>query len=128
MSVSEYQAGVCNIGAADVNARKKVARVGSLAFAVTALVLAINGSPSGSAAIAFIPALVGAIGFVQSRKKFCLAFGLMGTFNFAELGKISKVASKAEIAADRKQALKIILQSIGLALIPTMALSLLLSI
>jgi hypothetical protein len=43
----------------------------------------------------------------------------MGTFNFAEAGTMSKVASKAEISADRRAALKIIAQSLGLALLAT---------
>jgi hypothetical protein len=43
----------------------------------------------------------------------------MGTFNFFELGKISKVAAPADIAADRKQALSIIFQSLALAVVAT---------
>jgi len=62
---------------------------------------------------------------VQSRKKFCLAFGFMGTFNFARLGKMSKVVDKASLAADRKTAASILLQSLGLAAILTFAVYLL---
>jgi len=55
------------------------------------------------------------VGYVQSRKKFCLAFGFMGTFNFARLGKMSKVVDKTSLAADRKTAAIILLQSLGLS-------------
>ena len=128
MANDQYQPGVCNIGGPEVARRKKVAQLGSAFFLLLSIYLLISGSAASSAALAFGPALIAAVGFVQSRKKFCLAFGLLGTFNFAELGKISKVLSKEEIAADRRQALAIMAQSIGLALIGTMVLAALLSL
>ena len=51
------------------------------------------------------------IGWVQSRKKFCLAYGLTGTFNFGKLGQISRVADPIARAADRRTALIIFAQS-----------------
>jgi hypothetical protein len=60
------------------------------------------------------------VGFIQSRKKFCLAYGFMGTFNFGRLGKVSRVADKASLAADRKTAASILMQSVGLAAILTL--------
>jgi len=57
---------------------------------------------------------------VQARKKFCLAYGFMGTFNFGKLGKVSRVSDKASLAADRKTAVSILLQSLGLASILTL--------
>ena len=82
----------------------------------------------GSTALAFLPALIAAVGYAQSRKKFCFAFGLMGTFNFGNLGKLSKVAAPEAIAADRAMALKIIGQSVGIALAATALLLLLTSL
>lgn len=122
MSGTQYQPGVCNIGGAEVKRRKQVFQLGAVAFVALAIYLEMNGAEARSGLIAFIPAMIAAVGYVQSRKKFCFAFGLMGTFNFAEAGKMSKVVSPAEIAADRKQAIKIIGQSIGLASIATLAL------
>jgi hypothetical protein len=60
--------------------------------------------------------MVFAIGFIQSRKKFCLAYGLAGTFNFGKLGQISKVSDPIAKKADRKTALSILGQSFALAL------------
>jgi hypothetical protein len=97
-------------------------------FLVLSLYFVISGAAASSALVAMIPAILAAVGYVQSRKKFCFAFGLLGTFNFAELGKLSKVASKEEISADRKQALIVIGQSIGLALIATTILAAILSL
>ena len=59
----------------------------------------------------FLPALVMSVGWVQSRKRFCLAYGFAGTFNFGALGKLSKVSDQAARAADRKTAIKIFAQS-----------------
>ena len=60
--------------------------------------------------------MIFATGWVQARKKFCLAFGFMGTFNFGKLGQLSKVASKEERELDRNTALNILVQVIILAL------------
>lgn len=128
MSAAQYQPGVCNIGGPEVKRRKQVAQLGSAVFLALSIYFIVSGAAASSALVALLPAMLGAVGYVQSRKKFCFAFGLLGTFNFAELGKISKVASKAEIAADRQQALIIIGQSVGLALIATALLAAILSL
>jgi hypothetical protein len=67
----------------------------------------------------FLPAFVMSIGWVQSRKRFCLAYGFAGTFNFGALGKLSKVSDQSARSADRKTALKIFAQSAIYALIVT---------
>ncbi len=128
MSTSQYQPGVCNIGGPEVKRRKQVAQLGTVVFLALSIYLIVNGASASSALLALLPAMIASVGYVQSRKKFCFAFGLLGTFNFAELGKLSKVASKAEIAADRKQALIIVGQAVALALIATALLAALLSL
>ena len=119
MSVSEYIPGTCNIGKAEIRQRQIVALIG-LALSVSALIglISTKASPSIRLGI-FLPLTIFSVGYVQSRKKFCLAFGFMGTFNFARLGKMSKVVDKASLAADRKTAAIILLQSLGLAAILT---------
>ena len=125
MSVSEYVPGTCNIGKAEIRQRQVVALIG-LFLSVSALIgfISTKASPSIRLGI-FLPLTIFSVGFVQSRKKFCLAFGFMGTFNFARLGKMSKVVDKASLAADRKTAAIILLQSLGLAAILTVAVYLL---
>jgi hypothetical protein len=56
---------------------------------------------------------------VQSRSKFCLAYGFAGTFNFERLGKITKVQSAEDRKADRKTAISILLKSAALAALIT---------
>jgi hypothetical protein len=59
------------------------------------------------------------IGWVQSRKKFCLAYGFAGTFNFGKLGQLSRVSDPIARAADRRTALMIFAQSILYAAVLT---------
>jgi hypothetical protein len=73
----------------------------------------------------FVPLMVFSIGFIQSRRKFCLAYGFMGTFNLGKLGDLSRVQSPEDRKADRKTALSILLQASALALALTIALVLL---
>ena len=111
----QYIPGTCNIGKSEIRQRQIVALIG-LALSVSALVgfISTGASPSVRLGI-FLPLTIFSIGWVQSRKRFCLAYGFMGTFNFGRLGKVSRVADKASLAADRKTAVSILLQSLGLA-------------
>jgi len=119
MSTDSYIPGTCNIGKGEIRRRQLVALIG-LALSVTSLVgfVATGAAPTARLGI-FLPLAVFAIGFVQSRRKFCLAYGFMGTFNFGKLGQLSKVSSKEAQAADRKTALAILGQSLGLAALLT---------
>ena len=114
-----YQAGVCNIGGAEVARRRQVAILGGVLFLALALYSIIQNFSPIASLVLIAPASIFGIGFVQSRKRFCLAYGLMGTFNFQKLGSVTKVEDKAALAADRKMAFQIIIQSMGLALILT---------
>ena len=117
----EYVAGSCNIGTGEVRRRQFVALAGAV-ISVTSLIGLIGTDAARSARLTlFFPLMVFAIGFIQSRKKFCLAYGFMGTFNFGKLGQISRVSDPVAKKADRKTALTILAQSILLALGLTLA-------
>ena len=116
---TDYIPGTCNIGKGEIRRRQIVALIG-LFLTVTSMTALISNEAAQSARFSiFLPAMVFAIGFVQSRKKFCLAYGFAGTFNFGKLGQISRVASAAERKADRVTALKILGQSALLAAVIT---------
>jgi hypothetical protein len=118
---SEYVAGSCNIGKGEIRRRQLVALFGIfLTISSATALLATNQSRSSRISI-FVPALVFSVGFVQSRSKFCLAYGLAGTFNFERLGKISRVTSVEDRKADRKTAIVILLKSAALAALITAA-------
>ena len=112
---TEYIAGSCNIGKGEVRRRKFVALIGAAITLTTATTLFITDQSRIARLSVFIPAIIFAIGFVQSRKKFCLAYGLAGTFNFGGLGDVKRVQSNEDRKADRKTALSILAQSAMLA-------------
>jgi hypothetical protein len=116
---TDYIPGTCNIGKGEIRRRQLVALIGVF-LTVSSMTALITTDAATSARFSiFLPAMVFAIGFVQSRKKFCLAYGFAGTFNFGKLGQISRVASAAERKADRATASKILAQSALLALVIT---------
>jgi hypothetical protein len=112
---TEYIAGSCNIGKGEVRRRKFVALIGAAITLTTATTLFITDQSRIARLSIFIPAIIFAIGFVQSRKKFCLAYGLAGTFNFGGLGDVKRVQSEEDRKADRTTALSILAQSAMLA-------------
>jgi hypothetical protein len=115
----EYIPGSCNIGKGEVRRRQLVALIG-LFFSISTL-LAFN-TVDASTEIRlgiFFPLMVASVGFVQSRSKFCLAYGFAGTFNVGKMGDIKRVTSKEDRAADRKTALAILGKSLLLAALAT---------
>jgi hypothetical protein len=115
-----YIPGTCNLGKAEVRSRQFVALVG-LIMSISALggLLGTHSSRGARLSI-FIPLMVFSVGYLQSRKKFCLAFGLMGTFNLGKLGEMSRVSDPAFRRADRKMALSLLAQASALALVLTL--------
>ena len=116
---SEYIPGTCNIGKGEIRRRQLVALFGIFLTVSSATALLATDQTRSSRLSIFVPALVFSIGFVQSRSKFCLAYGLAGTFNFERLGKISRVQSSEDRKADRKTAIIILLKSAALAALIT---------
>ena len=112
---SEYIPGSCNIGTGEIRRRQLVALFGLfLTISSITTLLATDQSKSARLSI-FLPAMIFSVGFIQSRSKFCLAYGLAGTFNFDRLGKISKVGSTEDRLADRNTAVQILIKSVALA-------------
>jgi hypothetical protein len=100
-----YVPGTCNLGKAEVRRRQFVALLGVFLTVSTAAGLIGSNAPTVSRWGLFAPLMVFSVGFIQSRKKFCLAYGFMGTFN----------QSPEDRKADRKTALTILAQSALLA-------------
>jgi hypothetical protein len=115
----QYIPGSCNIGKGEVRKRQIVALVGLFFTVVTLLTFSTVDTPTEIRLGIFFPLMVASVGFVQSRSKFCLAYGFAGTLNVGKMGDIKRVASKEDRAADRKTALKILGKSFLLAAIAT---------
>jgi hypothetical protein len=115
----QYIPGTCNIGKGEVRKRQLVALVG-LFFSVTTLLAFSTVETTTAVRLGiFFPLMVASVGFVQSRSKFCLAYGFAGTFNVGKMGDIKRVASKEDRAADRKTALVVLGKSFLLAALAT---------
>jgi hypothetical protein len=116
---NQYIPGTCNLGKDEIRSRQIVALFGL--FLTISSVIGILAADQGRSVrfSIFIPAMIFSVGFVQSRSKFCLAYGLAGTFNFERLGKISRVASVEDRRADRKTAIIILLKAAALAAVIT---------
>ena len=115
----QYIPGSCNIGKGEVRRRQVVGLVGlfvSISYVMT--FARLDASPEFRLGV-FFPLMVASVGFVQSRSKFCLAYGFAGTFNVGKMGDIKRVASKEDRAADRKTALIILGKSFLLAALAT---------
>ena len=117
-----YIPGTCNLGKAEIRRRQFVALLGLILTISSFTGLIAAGANQTARFSLFVPLLVFSIGFVQSRKLFCLAYGLMGTFNLGKLGDLTRVQSPEDRKADRKTAIGILLQSAALAAVLTLAL------
>lgn len=120
-----YVPGSCNLGKQEIRRRQLVALIGLFLAASSFAGLLTTDAPNSARWGLFIPLMVFSVGFIQSRKKFCLAYGFMGTFNLGKLGDLSRVQNAEDRKADRKTALTILMQSAALALAITTVLVLL---
>ena len=119
MPEAQYIPGTCNIGKGEVRRRQLVALLGLFFSISTLLTFNTVDAPTVVRLGIFFPLMVASVGFVQSRSKFCLAYGFAGTFNVGKMGDIKRVTSKEDRAADRATALKILGKSFLLASIAT---------
>lgn len=111
MSENTYQEGVCNIGPAEIRQRRIVGYVGLVLTAIyLGFTLSIDSSNLVRAGV-FIPLFIATTGYVQATKKFCLAYGFLGTYNFGRLGSTSKIENKEANRIDRRVATSILIQS-----------------
>jgi hypothetical protein len=111
-----YAPGACNIGPDEIARRRKAAAAGLVASVVLAVVLVALGSPQGGTErlLVALPLTGAAIGWIQARRRFCMAYGLAGTFNLGKIGEMSRVSDQVALAADRRTALIIAAQGLAI--------------
>jgi hypothetical protein len=104
-----YQPGVCNIGPAEIAARRRSGHVGLIAtLAGLALLVALDAPPAWRLLL-FLPAAAAATGYLQAAFRFCANFGLRGVFNFSDRLRRTESVIEAEARArDRRKALQIV--------------------
>jgi hypothetical protein len=111
-----YQPGVCNIGPAEIAARRRSGHVGVIAGIVLFVILVALGVPPIARLLVALPVAVGASGYLQARAKFCAGFGARGVINFGDLGTRVKVDDPVARAADRRRANQIGLTAFAIGL------------
>ena len=117
--MSNYQAGACNIGPSEINRRRQGALVGAVLFAITTILFVVTDASTSTRLVTFIPALLFAVGMIQSKRRFCVAYGFMGVFSFEKLGDTKKVTVNQDLKADKRFAVKLLLQSVAIAIVLT---------
>jgi hypothetical protein len=104
---SDYAPGVCNIGSAEIAARRRFGHLGlAVTVAFAAIVLAID-APLWLRLLVFFPAAGAATGYLQAALHFCAGFAMRGVYNFGRLGQIAGVDGEAARVADRRRATEI---------------------
>ena len=89
---AEYVPGVCNIGPAEIRKRRQGGWFGLAATVLLWAVFWIFRVAAPWRLFLFLPAIIGATGFIQAALHFCAGFGMRGVFNFgSELGKTDTV-------------------------------------
>jgi len=98
---SDYVAGVCNIGPAEIARRRAMGWIG-LGVAVAVFVLLTwAGVGRWWRLVVFLPASLAASGFLQARSRFCVGYARMGISNFGAIGQTQAVEDEAARSADR---------------------------
>jgi hypothetical protein len=104
----EYIPGTCNIGPAEIKARRNSAIFSTVLSIVLIILLIVLHVSKLWRLTLFIPAASFAVGFQQWYFKFCVAFGMKGIFNFGDIGKTFTVEQQEDYKKDRAKAQKMI--------------------
>jgi len=120
MRETVYSAGKCNIGENEIAQRNRIGYFG-LILTIIGFVVYVIGiytiklEPIIGLGL-FFPALMGSVGFIQARSKFCAAYGFAKKYNVSSgLGVILHVEDVVHQKRDRNKAVIIVIQSILIA-------------
>jgi hypothetical protein len=114
---TEYVPGACNIGPAEIRARRRSGWIGVGATVLAWALFAVFRVPPGWRLFLFFPAILGATGFLQAALHFCAAFGSRGVFNFGTVVGATQAVEQAEFRrADRRKARLIGLYGAGIGI------------
>lgn len=101
---SEYVPGVCNIGAAEIEQRRRSAIAGAAVTGAIGVAMLAARVPRRIRLAIAIPAAGTAVAALQARERFCVAFAARGVQNVAgPLGAAVPVADERARAADRRR-------------------------
>lgn len=113
----DYIPGTCNIGPAEIKARRNFAIYAAiLGIALIVLLLIFHVSKIWRLTL-FLPAASFFIGFQQWYNHFCVSFGMKGVFNFGNIGETFTVDQQENFKKDRMKAQKMLAIGIFFGLI-----------
>lgn len=117
-----YEAGVCNIGPAEIRRRWLAGHVGLVgALGMVAALIAV-GAPSVTRLLVIAPAAISASGYIQARSRFCANYGWRGVFNVgATVGDPASIEDPIARASDQRRALRIGMQSLAIGVVSGIA-------
>ena len=118
--MSEYISGACNIGPAEIKRRKQGAYLGGALYLIVSISLIASDASKSARLWVFLPAALFAVGYIQSKRKFCVAYGFLGIFNFEKLGHTTRIKVNQDLKADRKYAIKLSVQALLIAITLTL--------
>lgn len=107
MDAADYQPGVCNIGPAEIQRRRRLGYAGLAAAVLLGAALLALDAPAWSRLAVVLPLAAGLSGLIQARQRFCAGFGMAGLRNMGELGAHEAVNDAEARAADRNKALRV---------------------
>ena len=117
-----YVPGACNIGGKEVAKRRLFGWISLVAALSLWAVLAALHVAAAWRVVVFIPAMLAALGFQQSRRRFCVMHGLAGTFKLgsgpANFGSVDQADFRDQ---DRRAALAIIGLAVLIGVIAALA-------
>ncbi len=125
MNLDQYRSGACNIGPAEIRARRVFGLASFVVAAVLAVVLLALDAPGAWRWVVALPMIGGFVGIIQAQTRFCANYGLRGLASFGELGDAERVVDAAARAADRRKALQIFGASLVLGIVATLPIVLL---
>jgi len=110
-ATDSYIPGVCNINKKEIAYRRKAGYVGvGVALVLFGILLGLKLS-KWTRLILFLPLYIGAIGFLQAKNKFCVAYGAEGKQNANEDStEATAVSDHAARARDKIKARSLNLQ------------------
>ena len=88
---NDYIPGKCNLGSEEIEMRKRKAKIGLILTLLSIIALQIFHPSPNYKLLIFIPLFYSILCYYQAQQKFCVAFGIIGIYNFGNLGKSKRV-------------------------------------
>jgi len=109
-----YRAGACNIGPDEIRKRNAAGVAAAVATVALGAGLIAIGAPAPARLLVALPAAGSAVGFLQARSRFCLAFAIAGVRNFGPVGSVVRIEDRAAHRTDLVAATKLGMESVAI--------------